>query len=418
MPRTAKPLNALNIKHLSAPGYHAVGTVTGLYLQVKPSGAKSWVLRIMVGKKRKDIGLGGYPAVLLADAQERARAHRQQVSEGIDPVEAKKEARSRLLADQSTAKTFDQCAAEFIAGNEAEWSNPKHAAQWRNTLKTYVSPVIGKFMVRHIDTDHVKRILHPIWNTKTETASRVRGRIEQVLAWATISGYRSGPNPAQWEGHLEHVFPSPKKVRGVKHHAHVEVEEMQDFMRALAQRDGAGARALEFLILTAVRSANVRKATWGEIDFAAKLWTIPGAAEEGGTGQRMKAGVELQVPLSDAAMRLLEGLPRMADTDLIFPSDKGKVMSDMTLLAVMRRMKVSATPHGFRSTFKTWAADGTQHAREVIEAALAHKLKDKVEAVYFKGNFLDKRTALMREWADFVTGAGDAKMLTMVRRAA
>jgi integrase len=418
MPRTAKPLNAMNVKHMNVPGYHAVGTVTGLYMQVKNSGAKSWVLRTTVGKKRRDIGLGGYPSVLLAEAQEKARAARQLVLEGTDPIEAKKVARFRLLAEQATGKSFDDCAAEYIASHEAEWSNPKHAAQWRNTLKTYVSPVIGKLLVRHVETQHIKAILQPIWATKTETASRVRGRIEQVLAWATFSGFRSGPNPAQWEGHLEHVFPSPKKVRGVKHHAHVEVDSLHGFMRELAQREGSGPRALEFLILTAVRSANVRKAIWREIDFDNRLWTIPGAADEGGTGQRMKAGVELQVPLSDAAVRLLTALPRMADSDLIFPSATGRVMSDMTLLAVMRRMKVDATPHGFRSTFKTWAADSTSHAREVIEAALAHKLKDKVEAVYFKGNFLDKRTALMQEWANFVTGAKDAKIMPMRRRAA
>lgn len=418
MPRIAKALGPLQIKRLNEPGYHAVGHVPGLYMQVTSSTAKSWVMRLMVGQKRREIGLGSFPEVELAAALDKAREARQKVAEGIDPVEAKREARSRLIASQTTGWTFDQCAAAFIAEHEAKWTNPKHAAQWRSTLDTYASPVIGKMLVRHIETEQIKVILRPIWTTKPETASRVRGRVEAVLSWATISGYRSGLNPARWAGHLEHALPSPKKVRAVKHHDFIAASAMPAFMHDLAVREGNGARALEFLILTAVRSANVRKATWGEVDMTAKVWTIPGTADENGTGQRMKAGVELQVPLTKVAIKLLEKLPRMADTDLIFPSSRGAVMSDMTLAAVMKRMNVKATPHGFRSTFKTWAAENTTHPREVIEAALGHKLKDKVEAAYMRGNWMDKRRALMQDWAAFIYGEEKGKVLPMPRKAA
>jgi integrase len=276
-------------------------------------------------------------------------------------------------------------------------------------------------LVRDIEMAHVLAVIEPIWKTKTETADRVRGRIEAVLGWAETRGYRTGANPARWKGFLDTQLPAPSRIAPTKNHASMPIGEVAAFMLDLHMREGNGARALEFLILTNVRVANVRMATWAEVDLKEKVWTIPGEAEEGGTGQRMKTGVEFKVPLSDAAVKLLEKQPRMAGTDLIFPSPTGKVMSDMTLLAVMRRMNISpdkAVPHGFRATFKTWAAERTLHRQEVIEAAMGHKIKDKVEASYMRGNYLDKRRPLMQDWAKFVYSTEKANVLPMRRAAA
>jgi len=427
MPRIAKALKPLELRRLTEPGLHAVGHVPGLYLNVSTGTAKSWILRIVVGGKRREIGLGSYPEIELAAALDKARAARQQVGVGIDPVDAKREARSRLIASQTTGWTFDQCATAFIAENEAGWSNAKHAQQWRNTLKTYASPTIGSMLVRHVETEHIKVLLKPIWTQTPETASRVRGRVEAVLGWATTSGYRSGPNPARWTGHLEHALPSPKKVKAVKHHEYLPAKDMPKFMHDLSAMSGTAARALELLILTGVRAANVRKAAWSEFDMEGKVWTIPGVAEEGGSGQRMKAGVELQVPLSSAAITLLKGLPRVAGSDLLFPSVKkagsdgaqdARTLSDMAMTQLLRRMEVDATPHGFRSSLKTWAADSTSHPREVVEAALGHKLADKVEAAYMRGNWLEKRRILMEDWAQFIGDRKRGTVLHMTRNAA
>lgn len=421
MPKVARPLTAVSIKRLTEPKYHAVGTVPGLYLQVSSAAAKSWVLRIKVGDKRREIGLGSYPGVELSVALDKAREARQKVEQGIDPVDAKREAQSRLLAAQRTGKDFSQCAAAYIAAMEPKWSNAKHGDQWRNTLETYAEPVIGKMLVRDIQVAHVLDVLEPIWPKIPETATRVRQRIEAVLDWSTTRGYRTGPNPAKWKGHLDNVLPAKADIAPTKNRPHLPPEEMSAFMAALAQAEGNGARALEFLILTNVRGGNARMAAWSEINLETKVWTIPATAGEGSTGNRMKTGVEFQVPLSEEALKLLEKQPRIAGNDLIFPGPQGKAMSDMTLGAVMKRMGISpekAVPHGFRSTFKTWAEERTGHTSPVIEAAMGHQLKNKVEAAYMRGNWLDKRRPLMQDWATFICGAGMGKVVPLMRREA
>ncbi|WP_332747541.1 tyrosine-type recombinase/integrase [Hydrogenophaga sp.] len=393
MPKKAAELGALQVSRLTSEGRYAVGGVAGLHLWVKASGMRSWVLRVMVGDQRKDIGLGGFPDVTLAGARESARRARDQILQGIDPIEQRKQARALLMAQSAAAKTFEQCTRAYIEDRGEEWRNPKHRQQWLNTLETYAWPVIGDLMVRDIHLPHVLDVLTPIWKSKTETASRVRGRIEAILDWAAVRGYREGENPARWKGHLDHLLSHPTKIAKVKHHAAVDVDAMQGFTSAVSQQAGMGALALRFLILTAARSGEVRGARWGEIDLASKLWTVP--------GERMKAGVEHRVPLSSQAVALLKAVPKVEGSDVVFPGSKGQVLSDMTLSAVMRRMEVDAVPHGFRSTFRDWAAERTNFPSELAEMALAHTIENKVEAAYRRGDLLAKRAQMMQAWADF-----------------
>lgn len=393
MPRKVKELGPLAVSRLNMPGLHFVGGVTGLALQVTPLGARSWVLRIMVGGKRRDMGLGGFPDVTLSGAREAARTARAKIKAGIDPIEEGRAARSVLAAARAAALTFEQCAITFIAVKETEWANSKHAQQWRNTLATYAYPVIGKLLVRDVEQSHVLRILEPIWADKTETATRLRGRIESVLDWATVREYRTGDNPARWKGHLDKLLATPGKIAKVEHLAALPYTGLGVFMVALRKQEGMGAKALEFAILTAVRSGEVRGASWAEIDLAEKVWTIPAT--------RMKMKVEHRVPLTGETIALLNTLPRIGGTDLIFPNTKGTALSDMTLTAVLRRMEVAVTAHGFRSTFRDWAAERTNFPRDVCEMALAHSIGDKVEAAYRRGDLFDKRTRLMRDWGKF-----------------
>ena len=402
-----KEMSALEIGRINATGYHHVGGVSGLVLQVSKTGTKSWLMRVAVGGKRREIGMGGYPDVTLAGAREAARVIREKIKSGIDPVAERAAARSNLAAAVASAITFKTAAEKYIAANEAGWKNAKHAAQWTATLETYAYPTIGNLQVAHVETSHVVGILEAIWNTKTETASRLRGRIEAVLDWAKVRGYRKTENPARWKGHLDHILPARNKVQKATHHAALDYRNIGEFMAALKVVDGMGARALEFAILCASRSNEVRGATWAEIDEKAGVWIVP--------AERMKAEREHRVPLSPAALAMLESLPRMLGTGLIFPSAKNDVLSDMTLTAVIRRMNEASTKagntgwrdnagkvitaHGFRSTFRDWAGETTAYPREVIEHALAHQLKDKAEAAYQRGDLLDKRRRLMADWA-------------------
>lgn len=402
MPKKARELAPIEVQRLTKPGMHTVGGVAGLYLQVLPSGARSWVLRVMVAGKRRDMGLGGFPDVTLAQAREKAREARATIEKGIDPIAQRTAARSALVASRAAAVTFEEAAHKFITAKAAEWSNAKHAQQWTNTLETYAFPVAGKLACADVALPHVLKILEPIWTTKTETASRLRGRIESVLDWATVRGFRKGENPARWKGHLDKILPAPGKVTKVEHHEAVTLDDLGAFVRDLRQRDGGAARALEFLILTAARSGEVRGALWSEIDMTGRVWTVP--------PERMKAGKEHRVPLSDTALRLLEALPRFAGNDLVFPSPRGLVLSDMALTALMRRMEREEVPHGFRSTFRDWAAERTNYPREVAEMALAHTIGDKVEAAYRRGDLFEKRARMMGEWAKFcdtITPAGE-----------
>lgn len=395
MPRLAKELDALAVSRLTKPGLCFVGNVPGLALQVTPTGARSWVLRVMVGGRRRDMGLGNYPSVLLAEARKKAREARELIREGVDPIERQRAAQSALRAAVADALTFRQCAEAYMAIHEAGWKNAKHAQQWRNTLETYAYPVMGDLLVGDVGKGHVLAALQPIWTAKNETASRLRGRIELVLSYAMQAGYRpEGLNPARWRGGLDKLLPPPSKVNGRAHHLALPVSEVGAFVARLRAAEGMGARALDFAILTAARSGEARGATWAEIDADAKVWTVPAG--------RMKAGKEHRVPLSADALALLKALPRMGGTDLVFPAPRGGVLSDMTLTAVMRRMEVAAVPHGFRSTFRDWAAERTNYPSDVAEMALAHAIGDKVEAAYRRGDLFEKRRKMMADWATFI----------------
>lgn len=389
MPKVSAELSPLAVRRIATPGLHAVGGVSGLHLKITDTGSKSWVLRTTVGSKRRDIGLGSYPSVSLAEARERAREVRNKVWQGIDPLAE----RAALRRTQAQAiPTFDQCARRFMENKRHEFRNVKHVAQWESTLTQYASPVIGKLPVNEVELPHIVRVLEPIWLTKTETASRLRGRIESVLSWATVAGFRSGDNPARWKGHLDAVFPKPGKVKAVEHHDALPYQQMPAFFAALREREGLAARMVEFCVLTAARSGEVRGACWNEIDLDAATWTIP--------GNRMKAGKEHRVPLAPAAVELLQALPR--EGDLVFTAPRRGQFTDTALTKVLRRMKVEATIHGMRSSFRDWAGETTGYPREVIEHALAHRLKDKAEAAYARGTLFDKRRELMQAWADYL----------------
>ncbi len=396
MPKKAKELGPLDVKRLIEPGLHAVGGVAGLHLQVLPSGGKSWLLRIVIGGKRREVGLGGFPDVPLAMAREKAREVREAVQQGRDPIAERATARSLLAAQRGAEITFDECACKFIEAKSAEWRSAKHAAQWSATLETYASPVIGTMQVRDIELAHIVKILEKdnFWTTKTETASRVRGRIESVLDWATVRGFRKGENPARWKGHLDKLLPAPKKVSKVEHHAALPVDEMGAFIRDLRQREAIAARALEVLILTAARSGEIRGMTWDEVDLDAAMWVVP--------AERMKAKREHRVPLSTRVIEVLRAQPVVAG-DLVFPGMReGSPLSDMTLTAVLKRMgRPDLTAHGFRSTFRDWAAERTNYPREVAEAALAHTIENKVEAAYRRGDLFEKRRRMMEDWSKF-----------------
>lgn len=391
MAKKAKELSALAVSRLTTPGHHAVGGVAGLYLYVSGESARSWVLRVMIGTKRRHIGLGGFPDVTLAQARDKARAAREQIQSGIDPIAERRAMASQLRAAQASEKTFEEAAKAYIDAHGDTWKNAKHRAQWVSTLETYAYPHMGKLLVRDVAQEHVLAALEPIWKTKNETASRLRGRIESVLDWAKVRKYRDGENPARWKGHLDKLLPAPGKVQKVEHHRALPIDEVPAFMADLRQMVGTAPRALEFLVLTAARSGEVRGALWAEIDFESRIWIIP--------GERMKAGREHRVPLSDAALQVLKTLPRLHNNPLVFPAPRGGVLSDMTLTAVMRRMKAAAVPHGFRSTFRDWVGERTSYPRELAEQALAHTLESKVEAAYRRGDALEKRRAMMHEWA-------------------
>ncbi len=394
MPKLASEMGALAVSKVNTPGLHFVGYITGLALQVKRSGAKSWILRCVVGGRRRDMGLGAYPSVGLAQARQKAAEARELIRQGVDPIERQRSALSALKASLASQLTFEETAKAYMSAHETTWKNTKHAQQWRNTLKEYAYPAFGDLLVRDIEKEHVLAALNPIWKSKNETASRLRGRIELVLSYAMQAGYRpDGLNPARWKGGLDKLLAAPSKVQKTKHFKALAANEISEFFQKLAQVEGQGARALEFAILTATRSGEVRGATWSEIDIRGKMWTIP--------ANRMKAGKEHRVPLSNAAIKLLESLP-LTESDLVFSSPRGGMLSDMTLTGVLRRMKVGVTAHGFRSTFRDWVAESTTFPNEVAEMALAHTISNKSEASYRRGDMFEKRAVMMEEWARFV----------------
>ncbi|HHA2772675.1 TPA: tyrosine-type recombinase/integrase [Stenotrophomonas maltophilia] len=399
MPKKApEGLTAIQIPELG-PGFHPEGAVTGLYLRATTRGAKSWILRIVINGHRRDMGLGGYPAVTLADARKAARKAREAVASGADPV-ADREARRSA---SKSIPSFRWCAEQTIAAKRPEWKSAKHAAQWSSTLAADAYPIIGKLPVDQVELSHMLDVLAPIWTLKNESATRLRARLEAVLAWATASGYRKGDNPARWKGNLDAVLAKPSKVAKVSHHKALPMDAMHSFVASLRLQQGMAARALEFLILTAARSGEVRGATWREIDLDGAVWTIP--------AERMKASKEHRVPLSTRAITVLKALPRMAGCELVFPAPRSGMLSDMTISAVMRRMEVDAVPHGFRSTFRDWCSERTNYPRDVAEMALAHTISNKVEAAYRRGDLFAKRTGLMMQWANFIeTAPGEAEI--------
>lgn len=408
MPKLAKPLSAIEVKQLSKAGLWAVGTVSGLYLNITDSLTKSWILRTKIGNKRSDVGLGAYPATGLADAHRKAQAIKELIQSGINPISERKRQREKV------EWTFDRCASEYIELHRPSWKNAKHGDQWANTLATYASPVIGSKHVRDVSVADVLAIIQPIWVGKNETASRVRNRIELVLSWAASRELRSRENPATWRGGLEHALPKKSKVSKAKHHKAVAYRDAHAFMQRLTIMAGVGAKALQFLIYTGARSGEVRGAVWNEIDFELALWTIP----EG----RMKSGREHRVPLPAQAVELLQSLPRFEPTegqpDFIFPNSAGGQLSDMTLTALLRRMKVDATAHGFRSTFADWSAERTDFPVELREMALAHTLGDKTREAYQRSDLMERRRALMAQWAAYIHTAPISGTVTQIRGAA
>jgi integrase len=403
-------LKALQVTRLKAPGLHADGG--GLYLQVTVNArdgepAKSWIYRYMLRGKAREMGLGSFNAINLQQAREKALDCRRLRAEGIDPIEARQATRQQSALQAAKAITFKRAAAEYIASHRAGWRNAKHAAQWSATLVTYAEPIIGDLSVQSIDTGLVLKVLDPIWTTKPATASRLRGRIESILDWAKVRGDRIGENPARWRGHLDVLLPACGKVRRVEHHAALPYPAMSEFMIALRAQEGVAPRALEFAILTAARTSEVIGARWNEIDLIAKVWTIP--------RERMKAGKEHRVALSNRALDLLREVKPANNagdaSPYLFNGGKaGRSLSNMALLMLLRRMgRGDLTAHGFRSTFRDWAAERTSYPSEVFEMALAHAVGDKVEAAYRRGDLLQKRFDLMNSWARFVSSTERAQ---------
>ena len=398
MARAIGKLTALAVEKAKKRGYYGDGG--GLFLQVSSSGSKSWVFRFKEAGKLHEMGLGATHTIGLAEARERARECRRLRLDGIDPIEARKIARAQARLDAAKAVSFKDCAERYITSHGAGWRSPTHAAQWPSTLRIYVYPVFGSLPVQGIDVGLVLKVLEPIWSVKPETASRVRGRIESVLDWATARGYRQGDNPARWRGHLENLLPGKLKVRRVKHHAALPYAEIGDFIAQLKSQEGVGARAFEFTILTAARTGEVIGATWSEMNIAEQLWVVP--------AERMKSGKEHRVPLSVAALAILEQMQAIRQGNFVFLGGKAhRPLSNMAMMMTLRRMgRGDLTVHGFRSSFRDWAAERTDFPGEVAEMALAHAVSGKVEAAYRRGDLFQKRRHLMDAWAEFLNGPG------------
>jgi integrase len=409
MAREQKRLTVRTVEAIKKPGMHADGG--GLYLHVGKLGSKSWVFRWRRAGKLRDMGLGAVNTIGLAEARDRALEQRKRVYDGGDPIAERRAQRQAELVETAKVMTFRECAEAYIGSHQAGWRNPKHAAQWPSTLGTYVYPVFGSLPVAAIDTAFVMRAVEPIWTTKPETASRVRGRIESVLDWAAARGYRAGENPARWRGHLENLLPARGKVRAVEHHAALPYADLGAFMVELRQQDGVAARALEFAILTAARTGEVIGATWAEIDLEGRLWAIPAG--------RMKAGREHRVPLSGAALAILRPLAEARSGEHVFPGMRsGRPLSQAAMLMLLRRMgRGDLTVHGFRSAFSDWCAERTAFPAEVREMALAHTVGDKVEAAYRRGDLFEKRRQLVEAWAAFCSAPTAGGRVVPIRAA-
>lgn len=424
--KVAKPRTTKEWQAIKKPGYHADGG--GLYLSIVGN-SRTWQFRYKKGGKGHWMGLGPDSLVSLAAARDAAIDARRLLRAGIDPIEHKRGLAKEKAAESTPAKTFEAVATEYVAAHKAEWRNEKHAGQWTATLETYIYSVCGQTPVNRITVDDVLECLTPIWETKPETASRVRGRMENVLDYAKTRGWRSGENPARWKGHLDHLLPATAKIAQVVHHAALPWADMPEVMGKLAKANGTGALCLRFTILTAARSGEARAARWNEIDLKhvlrvkdghrerltlCPIWTVP--------GEKMKAGREHRVPLSPAAVAILETMAPLKkdDTNLVFPgARKGKPLSDVSVSKALAGVAKGVTVHGCRSTFRDWAAESTSYPREIAEAALAHANPDKTEAAYQRSDLLEKRARLMREWAKHCTSpAGERDKVTAIRKRA
>jgi integrase len=406
--RRFQRLTTLSITRAKTPGYIHDGG--GLYLQVAPAGSKSWIFRFSLGGKRREMGLGPYPGVSLAAARQLAAGAHSLVRAGKDPIAARDAERARKRLEDARAITFDQAAEQFIAANEPGWRNDKHRGQWRTSLAAFASPIIGKMSVADVGVTEVMRVLEPLWREKTETGSRVRGRIERVLDWAKVRGYRTGENPAQWRGHLDNLLPARRKVQKVKHHAAVAIDDLPAVYAKLAQLDSMTALALRFAILTAARAGEVTGARWSEFNIEAKVWTVP--------SDRIKAGRTHRVPLSQDAMEILAWVRPMATAALVFPGwVAGRPLSLTSMLKVLKLAGGGdATVHGFRSTFRDWASEHTNYPRDVAEMALAHSIGDRVEAAYRRGDLFERRKLMMEDWATFVRTIPSTKVVPISSR--
>jgi integrase len=404
-----RPLTAIAVSKLTKPGRYAVGH--GVYLQITGNRGRSWIFRFERehgGKRRgRHIGLGPCALVSLAEAREKGLEYRKLLLNGIDPLDHKKALRRQALEIAARIVTFRDCAERYIAAHEASWDNTVHRKQWSSTLEAHVYPMIGKLPVASVDTALVVRILEPIWMTRPQTASRVRGRIESILDWAKVRGYRAGENPARWRGHLDHLLPSHRRLARVKHHAALPYADVPALMRELREREGNTARALEFTILTAARVGEVLGARWEEI--SGDLWTVPAS--------RVKSRREHRVPLSRPALQLLEALPQT--NSYVFSGLRAQLANNGLRKLLRRMWPVSITVHGFRSSFRDWAAEATDYPNHVVEMALAHAIPSAVEAAYRRGDLFDKRRKLMEAWAEFCTrierDAGKVVALARVR---
>ncbi|BCB07244.1 phage integrase [Vreelandella venusta] len=379
----------------AGPGKHEDGG--GLRLVVSGGGAKKWVLRFTLKGKRREMGLGSFPDTGLADARRKAEHYRRLAKDGADPIQARD-----AEQQETSTPTFTSCAARYIQSHRRSWRNAKHARQWVSTLKTYARPVIGNMPVDEIDTQDIVSILNPIWTSKTETAKRVQGRIENVLDYAAAHKYRDESNPARWRGHLDKLLAKPSRVKRVSHHPAMPYDEVAAFMAELQGYTSISSKALQFLILTATRTSEVLRTEWPEIDLENATWTIP--------AERMKARREHRVPLPTQAMSLLSDLPRVQGNPYVFPGARlGRPLSNMAMLQLMRGMGYGVggkrgdyVPHGFRSSFRDWSGEVSSYPRDVAEMALAHTIENKVEAAYRRGDLFEKRRAMMQEWADYL----------------
>ncbi len=418
MGRTAaKALSAKQVETEIRAGYHADGPHTGLYLQVTPVNervTRSWVFRYTspTTRKRRELGLGSARIRKLADARALSGELRLKVLNGIDPKDERDKARAVAITARAHQITFDEAITQCMAAKSSEWKNIKHGQQWQNTLTTYASPLLGKLPVNLITTDLVYKVLQPIWQIKTETATRVRQRIETVLDWCKARGYCEGENPARLKGALGQLLPKSQKIKKVEHHPALPYQRANEFVLALRKQGGMTSLALEFMVLTACRTGEVAAARWNEVDFTTSVWTVP--------AERMKAGNEHRVPLCSRAIEILKVLKAKGQNEFVFPShsiEKDTHMSLGSCLVAMKRMPgfEGYTPHGLRSTFRDWAAETTNFANETLELALAHTIKNKAEAAYRRQDQLEKRAKLMQQWQTYIDAPMKAGAVVPIR---